>query len=201
MRIFTMLPVVGVLLSLGVAPAAAQYRPVATTTHGDDYGGVFALGASASPTITASRFLEDGIGVAATAEGYVTHRLSLRAQLGSAWWDMSGLSFNGTLHPVFLVGNLAYNFEVGAWRPYVTAGGGAYRYSFSESTIEGFDVDGHKMKSVWDAGAGTEYFFADSAAVTGEFQYHKVGLVPTNRATLGFKGSFWSVMMGAKKYF
>lgn len=37
----------------------------------------------------------------------------------------------------------------------------------------------------------------EQAAITA----HKTGLVPTNLAALGFRGSFWSFCVGAKKYF
>ena len=53
----------------------------------------------------------------------------------------------------------------------------------------------------WDAGAGVEYFFTPEATVTLEALFHKVELIPTPRATLGFKGSFWAFTIGAKKYF
>ena len=97
---------------------------------------------------------------------------------------------------MFLLGNVVYNWEVAEWRPYVTAGGGMYRYGFTEA-----GVTGSNTKGGLDFGGGVEYFFSPDIAITGEGLFHRVGLVPTNRATLGFRGSFWSLTLGAKKYF
>jgi hypothetical protein len=156
----------------------------------------FAVGASISPTATTSAYLDNGLEIAANVEGYLTPRVSIRGQVGTAWWDIIGLSYTGTIQPVFFLGNVVYNWETAEWRPYVTAGAGMYHFGFTEA-----DVTGSNTKGGLNVGAGVEYLFSPDAAITAEGLFHRVGLVPTNRAALGFKGSFWSFTVGAKKYF
>lgn len=202
MRNISILLFVGVVMSAAALPAAAQ-------SHNVPEAGTVAISGSFSPTKTDSAFLNNGLGFAGNVEGYIASFLSVRAQVGAAFWDMEGLSFNGTVRPVFGVANAVVGWTAGDWRPYVTGGGGVYRYNFTEpALLEGpdvpadvSDVHGSKTKSGWDAGAGVEYFFAPEATVTLEALFHKVELIPTPRATLGFKGSFWAFTVGAKKYF
>jgi hypothetical protein len=185
------------------APAFAQ-RPRATTTvrtrtrvASVPDAGMIAIGASISPTTeTNSQFLGNGLEIAGNVEGYVTPRFSVRGQVGTAFWDIVGLSYPGTLQPIFFLGNAVYNWEAGDLHPYVTAGGGMYHYAFDEA-----GVTGSTTKPGLDLGGGVEYFFLPDTTLTGELLMHRVGNVPTNRATLGFKGSFWSFTVGAKHYF
>jgi opacity protein-like surface antigen len=158
--------------------------------------GMVAAGASISPTSTTSQFLDNGLEFAGNLEGYLSRHLSIRGQVGTASWDIVGLSYSGTIRPLFFVGNAVYGWGGEDWHPYVTAGGGMYRYGFTEA-----GVTGSNTKTGFDFGAGTEYFFTPDATITLEGLFHDVGLVPTNRARLGFKGSFWSFTVGAKKYF
>jgi hypothetical protein len=155
------------------------------------------VGASISPTTaTSSAFLGNGLELAGNIEGYLSPRLSVRGQIGTAWWDIQGLSYDGTLQPLFFLGNVVYNWEAGVVHPYVTGGGGIYRYGFNEAGVTGSDTE-----PGFDFGGGVEYFFAPEVTLTGELLAHRVGNVPTNRATLGFKGSWWSFTVGVKKYF
>ena len=156
----------------------------------------FAIGAAVGGTFTRSAFLDDGLGVDVTVEDHLGPRVSIRGQIGGAWWDIVGLSYAGTMRPLYFNANLVVNVPVGRWRPYVTAGGGAYRFAFSEA-----DVDGDRITGGFDVGGGVERFFSRRSAFTFEGLYHKVDLVPTNRAVLGFKGSFWVASVGIKKYF
>jgi Outer membrane protein beta-barrel domain len=197
MRNITILLLVGVVMSAAALPAEAQRpQPAKHVSHNAPEGGTVAVAGSISPTKTESAFLDNGLGFAGNVEGYLARFLSLRGQVGAAFWDIDGLSFDGTVRPVFAVGNLVVGWTAGDWRPYVTGGGGVYRYEFTEA-----GVDGSTTKGGWDAGAGVEYFFSPQATVTFETLFHQVELVPTNRATLGFKGSFWAASVGMKKYF
>ncbi len=197
MRTITILLLVGVVMSAAARPAEAQRAQTAQPiSHNAPSGGTFAVAASVSPTRTDSAFLDDGLGFAANVEGYLARWLSLRGQVGAAFWDIDGLSFDGTVRPVYALGNVVVGWTAGDWRPYVTGGGGVYRYEFNEA-----GVDGSNTKNGWDAGGGVEYFFAPDATLALETTFHKVELVPTNRAALGFKGSFWAFSVGAKKYF
>jgi len=193
-----------VIVSVG-APAQAQARrrppttTVRTTTRVASVPdtGTIGVGASISPTTaTSSAFLSNGLEIAGNIEGYLSPRLSLRGQVGTAWWDIQGLSYDGTLKPLFFLGNLVYNWEAGVVHPYVTGGGGIYRYGFTEAGVTGSDTE-----PGFDFGGGVEYFFMPDATLTGELLTHRVGNVPTNRAKLGFKGSWWSFTVGVKKYF
>jgi hypothetical protein len=199
-RLSLFLIVTCVIVSVG-APAEAQ-RPRATTTvrtrtASMPDAGMIGIGAAISPTTaTSSDFLGNGIAIAGNVEGYVTPRVSIRGQVGTAWWDIEGLSYAGTLQPLFFLGNVVYNWEAGVVHPYVTGGGGMYRYGFTEAGVSGSDTE-----AGIDFGGGVEYFFLPDATLTGELLTHRVGRVPTNRATAGFKGSWWSFTLGVKKYF
>lgn len=204
MRTHTTLLIVGFVIAAAASSAEAQRRqpvqtpvraPVPVVQRVPD-SGMIAAGASISPTATTSQFLDNGIEFAGNLEGYLTPHLSIRGQVGTASWDIVGLSYSGTLRPLFFLGNAVIGWGGEDWRPYITAGGGMYRYGFTEA-----GVTGSNTKSGFDFGGGTEYFFTPDATITLEGLYHRVGLVPTNRARLGFKGSFWSFTVGAKKYF
>lgn len=204
MRNLTPLLIVGFVVALAGPSADAQTRqpvgaparpPVRVVQHIPDQG-MIGVGGSFSPSATTSQFLDNGLGFAGNVEGYLSEHLSMRGQVGTASWDIVGLSYSGTLRPLFVLGNAVYGWGGTDWRPYVTAGGGLYRYGFTEA-----GVSGSNTKSGFDFGGGTEFFFTPDATITLEGLYHRVGLVPTDRARLGFKGSFWSLTVGAKKYF
>lgn len=177
-----------VLTFATAAPALAQ-RSVPD-------GGMAAIGASIGATVPADASLQNGLEVAGNIEGYLTPRVSVRGQVGAAWWDITGRRLTGRVKPVFFDGNLVYNWEGGAWHPYVTAGIGAYRFNSSiDPSLSGSDT-----KLGVDLGAGFEYFFTRRATITGEFLYHKVDGF-ASPVTVFNDGSFWSFAMGAKKYF
>ena len=185
---FMTIPFAWLIVALAAAPAAAQRRVPAA--------GVWAAGASIGATVPAESDVQNGLDVAGTLEGYLTPRVSVRAQVGATWWDIAGRGFSGTVTPVFFDGNVVYNWEGGEIHPYVTAGIGAYRFHSSiDPHLEGADT-----KVGVDIGGGIEYFFTRRAAITGELLYHKVDGFASPVAAFG-DGSFWSFAMGAKKYF
>jgi hypothetical protein len=158
--------------------------------------GTWAIGGSLGVSLPADPSLDTGLDVAGTIEGYLTPRVSVRGQLGGAWWDITGRHFTGTVKPLYLDGNLVYNWEGGALHPYVTAGVGMYKYRSTESGV----VDGSDTKAGFNLGGGLEYFITRDATVTGEALYHKVGAFTTPLAVFT-DGSFWSLSIGLKKYF
>lgn len=174
-----------------VVPASAQRRPAQVPA-----AGMWAIGGSVGAAVPADASLDRGLEVAGNIEGYLTPRVSVRGQLGTAWWDIVGRRFTGTVKPVFFDGNLVYNWEGGAWHPYVTGGVGMYRYRSTESGAP----DGSDTKAGFDVGGGIEYFFTRRATLTGEALYHKVGAFSTPLAVFN-DGSFWSFSIGAKAYF
>lgn len=173
---------------LSATPALAQRRvPDA---------GMLAVGGSIGASVPRDASLQNGLDVAGTIEGYLTPRVSVRGQIGAAWWDITGRNFTGTVKPLYFDGNLVYNWEGGVWHPYVTAGVGAYRFhSDINPSLEGSDT-----KVGVNLGGGIEYFFTRHATITGELLYHKVDSF-SSPVTIFNDGSFWSFAMGAKKYF
>src|SRR5438132_10571081 len=149
-----------VIVSVAASAEAQRPRTRTTTTvrtraASVPDAGMIGIGASISPTTeTSSQFLGNGLEIAGNVEGYVTPRLSVRGQVGTAWWDIVGLSYPGSLQPIFFLGNAVYNWEAGSVHPYVTAGGGMYHYAFDEA-----GVTGSTTKPGIDLGGGIEYFF------------------------------------------
>src|SRR5206468_10730864 len=103
-------------LLIVVSPALAQRRAPHT--------GMVGVGVSVGVDIPSAPALDKGLDLAANIEGYLTPRVSVRGQLGGAWWDF----VSGTIKPLYLDGNIVYNWEGGAVHPYVTAGIGMYRF-------------------------------------------------------------------------
>jgi hypothetical protein len=172
---------------IGVSPALAQRRAPDT--------GMVGVGASVGVDIPSDAALDKGLDLAANIEGYLTRRVSVRGQLGGAWWDIVGQRFAGTVKPLYVDGNIVYNWEGGAVHPYVTAGIGMYRFRFEQAGLEGSDT-----KAGFNVGGGVEYFFTPRATVTGEVLYHKVDSFATPVTAFG-DGSFWRIAMGMKTYF
>jgi hypothetical protein len=174
-------------LFLGVSPALAQSRAPDT--------GMVGVGVSVGVDIPSAAALDKGLDLAANIEGYLTPRVSVRGQLGGAWWDIVGQRFAGTVKPLYIDGNIVYNWEGGAVHPYVTAGIGMYRFRFEQAGLEGADT-----KAGFNFGGGVEYFFTPRATVTGEVLYHAVDSFATPVTAFG-DGSFWRIAMGMKTYF
>jgi hypothetical protein len=174
-------------LLIGVSPLLAQRRAPDT--------GMVGVGVSAGVDIPSAAALDKGLDLAANIEGYLTPRVSVRGQLGGAWWDIVGQRFTGTVKPLYVDGNIVYNWEGGAVHPYVTAGIGMYRFRFEQAGLEGSDT-----KAGFNFGGGVEYFFTPRATVTGEALYHKVDAFATPVTAFG-DGSFWRIAMGMKTYF
>lgn len=195
-----LIPSVLALTLASVAPATAQRRtparPRAAAPARIPAAGSWAIGGSFGLALPSDPSLDAGLDVAGIIEGYLTPRVSVRGQLGAAWWDIVDRHFTGTIKPVYLDGNLVYNWEGGAVHPYVTAGVGMYRYRSTESGAP----ERSDTKTGINLGGGIEYFFTRDATVTGEALYHKVGAFNTPLA-LFTDGSFWSLSIGVKKYF
>ena len=185
-------------LAVSAAPASAQRRraPVRVRTARIPAAGSLAIGGSLGAALPRDPSLDKGLDVAGTIEGYLTPRVSVRGQLGAAWWDITGRRFTGTVKPLYLDGNLVYNWEGGAVHPYVTAGVGMYRYGSNESGA----ADASETTAGFNVGGGLEYFFTRDATITGEALYHKVGAFNTP-LTVFNDGSFWTLSIGVKKYF
>jgi hypothetical protein len=174
------------------SPAAAQRndanRPVPDA-------GMVSVGAQITAAMPADAALKNGWDVTGTVERYLSRRVSLRGAVSGAWMDIFGHSFDGTVNPVAFNGNVVYNWEGGAWHPYVTGGLGWYHYRFNEgltnSTANKFGVN---------FGGGAEYFFTRHDTLLGEVLVHQVpGDVLSART--GYKAGYWTRSGGYKKYF
>src|SRR4051812_18817888 len=130
MRTHHLVLVALVLSGLYASPAAAQTRRRAIRAPAP---GMAAVGVSIGADIPADETLDKGLDLAGTVEGYLTSRVSVRGQIGAAWWDIVGHRFTGTVKPIYLDGNIVYNWEGGAVHPYVTAGIGMYKFRSSEA--------------------------------------------------------------------
>ncbi len=148
------------------------------------------IGASVGAALPTEDNLENGLELAGNIEGYLTPRVSIRGQLGTAWLDFLG--GNATARPLFVDGNIVYNWEGREWHPYVTVGLGYYRYRMKDSSAT-------DSSAGVDLGAGFEYFFTRRSTLTAELLYHNVGevIAPPLRIS---DGSFWTFAIGAKTY-
>jgi outer membrane protein with beta-barrel domain len=172
----------------GAATAAAQGRVPAQ--------GMWGLGASIGAAVPADASLQNGVELAGTLENYLTPRVSIRGQLGGAWSDITGRTFSGTVRPVYVDGNVVYNWEGGVVHPYVTGGVGLYRFHTSESGAP----DSSDTKAGFNVGGGIELFFTRRATMTTELLYHKVDSFDSALTRFN-DGSFWRFAIGAKTYF
>jgi hypothetical protein len=172
-------------LSFDITHAAAQQRAPAKD--------MWAVGGSIGVSVPTDSSLDHGFDISGNIERYLTPRVSVRGQVGSAWWDIVGRRFTGTVNPIFLDGNLVYNWEGGKWHPYVTGGVGLYHYRSDESL-------GSDTKFGGNVGGGIEYFYTRRSTVTGEGLYHAVGAFNTPLATFN-EGSSWTFTAGLKHYF
>jgi len=157
---------------------------------------MWALGGSIGGGVPSEPSLNDGLELAGNLERYFTPRVSIRGQLGGAWSDIVGRGFNGTVNPVFVDGNIVYNWEGGVLHPFVTGGVGLYHYRSFES---GAGNGGDTRPGV-NLGGGLEYFYSRRGTITFETLYHAVNEVKTPLTTFN-NGQFWTVGVGVKRYF
>jgi Outer membrane protein beta-barrel domain len=188
MRFRSTIPVlVTLIFTMVVLPASAQRLTPVPNTGMDAIGGWMGFSAPADPSLT------QGLDLAGTVEHYVTPRTSIRGEVGGTWWKTTGRGFQADLTPVFLNGNVVYNWEGGVWHPYVTAGAGLYHYAFSAPPVQ-FSEN----KPGMNIGGGIEYFLSRRATFVGDLRYHAV---PDIHPLGPFQSSFWRVSAGLKRYF
>jgi outer membrane protein with beta-barrel domain len=179
------------LVVIGVSPASAQRRATRTPSTG-----MWAVGGSIGPTSPSDASLDNGVDLVGNAEYYVTPRVSVRGQLGGARWDVLGRGFNGRVSPLYVDGNVVYNWEGGVIHPFVTGGLGLYRFGSQLGVLP----DASDTHLGVNGGGGLEYFVTRRASITGELLFHKVDAFSSPLTTFG-DGSFWSFSAGAKIYF
>jgi hypothetical protein len=188
-RFFTSLVALAMLFSIGVTRAEAQRRRAPAQ-------GMWAVGGSVGVSAPNDASLGSGFDLAGNIEGYLTSRVSVRAQVSGSRWDIVGRHFTGTVSPFVVDGNIVYNWEGGKWHPFVTGGIGLYHFgSHIDPSLSGGDTN-----FGGDFGGGIEYFFTRRSTITGEGLYHAVGAFNTPVTTFN-SGSFWTFTAGLKHYF
>jgi Outer membrane protein beta-barrel domain len=169
------------LLAGNVLPASAQTPEDGMLGAGGDIGAFFPDDA-----------FEDALTVDAFGEYYITPRFSGRVMLT---WTNPGV--NGFTEDHFrqvkLLFNGVYNWELGVWHPYATAGAGAYFVRLHREDRP--DPDGETRGGL-NLGGGIEYFLNNLTAVKGELRWdvvsHPTGLPDATGVSL---------TIGVKRYF
>jgi hypothetical protein len=159
--------------------------------------GMTGVGISIGGSLPSDAGLMNGFEIAGNIETYLSPRVSLRGQVAWTKWDIVGRGFKGSVKPLVFDGNVVYNWEGGAWHPYVTAGIGLYHYAFD---IDGLASDAHDNKFGANLGGGIEGFLTRHTTFTGEVLYHAVQ-TPAIGPVGAFESRFWSLRGGFKHYF
>lgn len=120
-----------------------------------------------------------------------TPRVGVRFGVGFTDPDFTRES-GDSLRQIRLGADLLYNWERGAWHPYVGAGFGAHLLQFKDNGSTIGDAESKVGGSVL---GGIEYFFTRDAALTGEARYQFVGDID------GIGPSGLVLAGGVKKYF
>ena len=157
--------------------------------------GMFAVTLNAGFALPADDVLEDGFFVAVSGEGYLTPRVSLKAQFGGAFFDVVGDGLDGEVNPWHLTGSVVYNWEQGKWHPYAGGGIGYYKYRFGEGDDRPTD-----SKFGVNLGGGVEYFFTRSDVILGDLTVHFVSDT-ADSFIYAYKPRYWTLSGGYKKYF
>jgi hypothetical protein len=161
--------------------AAAQTPDTGMTAAGADVGVFFPDDAFES-TLTLDAF----------GEYYLGPRVSLRGLFG---WANPGVQERTEDHfrQVKLLFNAVYNWELGNFHPFATAGAGAY---FVRLKREGDPDPPGETRGGLNFGGGGEYFIGDRTTVKGELRLDVVSH-PTDLPD----ATGWSVTFGVKQYF
>jgi hypothetical protein len=102
---------------------------------------------------------------------YLTPRVSVRGSLG--WTDSEvDLIPGARFRQIRIVGNVLYNWEGGAWHPFVTAGVGPY---FPRLSDGGHPIGDLTTRAGLNIGGGIEYFSRRRITIKTEALYHIVG--------------------------
>ena len=181
-RIIRVLCISTLIGVLSAASAVAQTTPAkGVVGYGVDLGVLF------PDTVFENTLTFDGYG-----EYYLTPRVSVRGLLA---WASPGVNGRTEDHfrQVKLLFNGVYNREYRNFRPFITAGAGAY---FVRLLFEGFDDPPGETRGGINLGAGTEYILNKESSIKGELRWDIVsdppGLSDATGATL---------TIGYKRYF
>ena len=186
--------VLALLFAACVRPAAAQTAAVAPAQLVPG-NGTYAISASVGGAVPGEDAFKSGWSLNVSGERYFTPRLSLRAQVGGTWWDISGVDEPASASPVAAIGNLAYNWQRGRFRPYATGGLGIYKFRFTEA-----DLDSSETQMGLNFGGGTEYALRGRHAILGEVLIHSVA-GSADSLFHDYTPWYWTLSVGYKHYF
>jgi opacity protein-like surface antigen len=168
--------------TLSAAPARAQTPDTGMVAVSGEFG-FFLPNDDFDTTLT----------LAGAFEYYLTPRFGLRTKLGWADPTFSFDDDDDSLRQTRLTFEALYNWEGGAWHPYIGAGAGVY---FLQLTDSGDAVGDGDATPGFVATGGVEYFTSNTWSLKGELQYHVI-----DRGDFTWSPSGLSVTFGVKKYF
>jgi hypothetical protein len=179
-RLFRLLCIAAVL-SIVPVPASSQTPDRGTIAIGADVG-----------TLLPDDAFEPALTLDGFAEWYATPRVSVRAMLA---WSNPGVEGRTEDHfrQVKLLFNGVYNWEFGAWRPFVTAGAGAY---FVRLLLDDRPDPEGETRGGLNFGTGAEYFTTSMTTIKGELRWDVVSHPPLLPDATGF-----TLTIGVKQYF
>lgn len=170
-----------VLVCVLATPALAQPVP-------DE--GMGALGGELGVFLPDEQF-ESALMLGGTLDYYINPRVGVRGQLG--WANPNFENSGDSLRHTWLTGNVHYNWEGGAWHPFVTGGLGLY---FLSLDLDGRDEDFDETKFGVNLGGGVEYFTGAMTTLKMEGAYHFIG-----DDDLPWEPSGLTLSIGLKRYF
>lgn len=171
-----------VLLSMPL-PASAQARQPAHES--------LAVGGAVGVLLPGVEALDNALWLEGQFQFQISPRVGVR--FGVGWTDAAfEREPDDSLRQIRIGADLLYNWERGAWHPYVGAGLGAYLLQQKDNGASFGDGESKLGGSVL---GGIEYFFTRDAVLTGEARYQFVDDVN------GLSPSGLVLAAGVKKYF
>jgi opacity protein-like surface antigen len=180
-RLRRLLCISAVLNCLFLLPASAQTPDTGLIGVGGDIG-VFFPDEAFEKTFT-----WDGFG-----EYYVTPRISVRAMFSYASPGFENRT-EDHFRQARLLFNGIYNWEMGVWHPFATAGAGIY---WVRELLDGANDPDSDTRGGLNFGGGLEYFVGERASVKGEARFDVVSQPAGFPDATGFTLTF-----GYKAYF
>lgn len=175
-----------------IALGAALCTPVLTSAQTRQPGeGAVAVGGAVGAFLPSDDALDNAPHFEGQFQFQFTPRVGVR--FGVGFTDPSFKSESeDSLRQVRIGADLIYNWEHGAWHPYVGAGLGAHLLQLKDN---GNDFGDGESKLGGAALSGVEYFFTRDATLTGEARYQFVDDID------GLSPSGLLLAIGVKKYF
>ena len=165
------------------ARASAQARQPAE--------GAIAVGGAIGAFLPTEDALDNSLYLEGQFQFQFNHRVGLR--FGVGWTDSSfAREDEDSLRQIRLGADLLYNWEHGAWHPYVGGGLGAHLLQEKDN---GHDLGDSESKLGGSLLGGVEYFFTRDTVISGELRYQVV------QDIRGLSPSGVLLAAGLKKYF